>query len=157
MAYHELTVAMVVKALQDWPVSKAEYVTKVHANSVDILLAVPANQTIPLELPLVVCHGGEQIQADFSGFVMDADEESATAGTYTCFVEWKHIGKDHMPSAPKDKIVLDERQYLELKAFVQKVWAPQCKKVVKDRQVDIGERLCKNKTWRATGLCYLHE
>lgn len=43
MAYHELTKAMVMKALQNWPIAKAEYVTKVHANSVDILLAVPAD------------------------------------------------------------------------------------------------------------------
>lgn len=113
--------------------------------------------TSALELPLLVCYGVEQIQADFSGFVMDEDEESAATATCTCVVEWKHIGKDRMPCVAADKIVLDGQQYLELKAFVQKARAPQCKKVIKDRQVDGGERLCQNKTWRASGMCYLHE
>lgn len=45
MAYHELNVAMAKKALQNWPIANTEYVTKVRANSVDILLAVPADQT----------------------------------------------------------------------------------------------------------------
>ena len=36
-AYHELTVAMVTKALQNWPVANARYVTKVRAKSMDIL------------------------------------------------------------------------------------------------------------------------
>ncbi|DBA67196.1 TPA: hypothetical protein ACH3X2_001509 [Trebouxia sp. C0005] len=105
----------------------------------------------------MVCYGGEQIQADFSRFIMDENEESATTGACTCVVEWNHTGKDHTPSALKDKIVLDGQQYLEFKAFVQKVQAPQCKRVVRDRRVEIGERLCRNKTWRASGMCYLHE
>lgn len=92
-----------------------------------------------------------------NGFVMDEDEESATAGTHTCVIKWAHIGDDHTLSAPQDKPVLDEQQYLELKAFVQKARAPQCKKVIKDRRVTIGERLCKKKTWLASGMCYLHE
>ena len=134
MAYHELTQeAMVIKALQNWPIAEAEYVTKVHANSVDILLAVPADQIGAIE-PLVVCYGRKSIKADFSGFVMDEDEENATAGTHTCVIEWKHIGDDHTPSAPQDKLVLDEQQYLELKAFVQKARAPQCRQVIKDRR-----------------------
>ena len=45
MAYHELTVAMAEKALQNWPIANTEYVPKVRANSVDILLAVLADQT----------------------------------------------------------------------------------------------------------------
>ena len=157
MAYHELTIAMVAKALQNWPIAIAEYVTKVRAKSVDILLAVPTDQTSAPELPLVVCYDGKQVQADYSGFVMDEDEENATAGTTTYVVEWKHVGDDHTQDAPQDKIVLDERQCLGLEAFVKKVRAPQCKKVIKDRRVDIGERLCKNKTWRASGMCHLHE
>lgn len=146
MAYDELTLAMVTKALQNWPIANAEYITKVRAMSVEILLAVPADQTCAPELPLVVGYDGKQVKADYSGFVMDKDEENATAATTTYIVEWKHIGDDHTPNAPEDKIVLDEQQSLGLKAFAKKARAPQCKKVIKDRRVDIGERLCKNKT-----------
>ena len=157
ITHHELTDAFVTKALQNWPIANAEYITKARAESVDIVLAVPADQTSAPELPLVVCCGGKQVKADYSGFVTDEDEENATAGTTTYVVEWKHVGDDHTPNAPQDKIVLDEQHCLGLQAFAKKARAPQRKKVLKDRRVDTGERLCKNKTWRASGMCHLHE
>ena len=87
---------------------------------------------------------------------MDKDEENVTAETPT-LLSGNIYGMTTSQMSLKTRTVLDEQQCLRLKAFAKKARAPQCKKAIKDRRVDTGQRLCKNKTWRTTGMCHLHE
>ena len=95
---------------------------------------------------------GEQLNADFGGWVIEDTLEEAR---FLVIKEWKRLAaQEGQEQAPPVNIVLNEQDEKHL-SHVEKR-APQCNGDVWDKATKMFRR-CKNKTWRSSGKCHIHD